>query len=550
MGLPGLTRGAADKRYAASGAPSYAGTRTNRFDTRTGWYNAKGSNTRKARAGLAKSGVSTAVSDWVVASDSTASNYLGTIDGNDNLAMWPRVMRNLLVAAGHATVGGTGQVPAAATGTIDPRWTSLPGFTNNNTYLTGGTGAVATFSTVTYGNETGTAFDIYFRGDSGTFTVTIDGATPANGVVTLSAGTYSAGTVTPDGSAVYRKLTITGLADTTHTLVLTRTAGTLYLVSAGLRRASGLVVHNLAQSGSSASGAAGWGDTTGDLAISRRAMAPTAPDVLLLSLGVNDLTGGTAPATVVAALTTVRGYWPNAEVYLVGQYQRQSVTAADWEAYLAALYTLADTLDCPLLDMYYRSGGYAVANANGLMGDTVHPNKAAQRGWASAFSGMLTDSGTRSVGTTAGTVTAGDDTRLDLPYLAVVPGTVPPNVASSATTQQYFAASFNNVITYGDGALNNYYEWEVFVAAGTYTLRTNWNRTTNAGICTISVDGVDQGATIDMYGTAAPNQATDRTGIVLTAGRHKVRYRAAAKNASSTAYYIQLHGFSLTRTGA
>jgi lysophospholipase L1-like esterase len=324
----------------------------------------------------------------VFVGDSTTANYDGA---NDNLNMWPRVLRNLLVGSGAATHGGTGQVPAAAAGSIDPRW-SFTSMANNTTYSSGGAGAVATFSTATNGNETGTSFVGHFLGDSGTFTVTVDGAIPASGNVTLTGGsTYSAGTVTPDGSAVDRTITISGLSDTTHTVVFTRTAGTMKIASGGLRRTAGLIAHNLGESGTSAHGTGQWDDATGALVINRQAIAPAAPDAVFIALGANDFTAGNTTTQIKNGYNTVRGYWPNADVFLVACVQRSSVSQANWEDYVTKLYDLADTLDCPLLDLYWRTGGYTTANANGLMGDTIHPSKAGQQAWASAVAGAVSE---------------------------------------------------------------------------------------------------------------------------------------------------------------
>ena len=50
--------------------------------------------------------------------------------------------------------------------------------------------------------------------------------------------------------------------------------------------------------------------------------------------------------------------------------------------YAAALYPLADTLDCPLVNVYQRSGGYTTANTNGLMTSAYYPSTAGHTDWA------------------------------------------------------------------------------------------------------------------------------------------------------------------------
>lgn len=137
-----------------------------------------------------------------------------------------------------------------------------------------------------------------------------------------------------------------------------------------------------------------------------------------------------------------------------------------------------------------------------------------------------------------------------LPYMVNVPATVPPSAASGVVTTAFQSSCFYNVNTYCTLALGNWMEWQFLVAAGTYTLRTLWQRNANEGISTITFDGGPVVETIDMYGAFASNQIKDTTGIVLSAGLHVIRYSALTKNASATSAAQVLHGFSLTRTGA
>jgi len=56
-----------------------------------------------------------------------------------------------------------------------------------------------------------------------------------------------------------------------------------------------------------------------------------------------------------------------------------TVSQANWEAFVALMYGLADTLNCPLVDIYRRWGTNAAAITNGLVGaDNNHPNAVAQ----------------------------------------------------------------------------------------------------------------------------------------------------------------------------
>lgn len=104
------------------------------------------------------------------------------------------------------------------------------------------------------------------------------------------------------------------------------------------------------------------------------------------------------------------------------------------------------------------------------------------------------------------------------------------------------------------GALNAdgvYIEYQVVVAAGTYTLTLLYVVSANAAKFQMSIDGTDVGALTDAYGAVTTyNNVYTATGIALTEGVHTVRMTANGKNASAAAYYIFPQWFSLERTGA
>lgn len=346
--------------------PTYTGTRARRYDPRANAYNWKAANTRKLRAGLGKAQAGTGRASWGIAGDSTSDYFVGT--GNDFLGMWPRVTRSVLASLG-IPVGGSGLVWAAHYGSvIDPRWSTTGTWSNANNYLVStSAGATITFAPA----DTGTSIDVIIFGTTASMNWSID-----SGAVT--------GTVTGSGGGVELKTLTTGLANTTHTITLTTTSTSAsYVIAARVYGSSGLEVHNAAAYGTTG---VSWADYTDPTMMDSRvaSLLAVTPDVVWCALGVNDIaTNGAAPTTVTAALNTLRNRFTS-DFVLVGQYQPQGATQTNWEAYLTALYNLADTLDCPLLDLYDRSGGYATANANGLMGDATHPNAAAQRDWGRA----------------------------------------------------------------------------------------------------------------------------------------------------------------------
>jgi hypothetical protein len=117
------------------------------------------------------------------------------------------------------------------------------------------------------------------------------------------------------------------------------------------------------------------------------------PDCVLISLGANDhpvIT--TAIATITAAITTIRGFWPNSDAVLVLEEQQETSLQpqANWESYGLALYQLADTLDVPLFDQYHRIGSYTQGVANGVYGDALaHLTSAAYVDWGVAMAAGL-----------------------------------------------------------------------------------------------------------------------------------------------------------------
>lgn len=101
-----------------------------------------------------------------------------------------------------------------------------------------------------------------------------------------------------------------------------------------------------------------------------------------------------------------------------------------------------------------------------------------------------------------------------------------------------------------DADNSDYMEWQVNLAAGTYTLTGVFFRSTDRGIADWSLDGVSVG-TYDMYGVAGWNIVSEITGITVAAdGNYTLRVTANGKNASSSDYVINHTSVTMTRTGA
>jgi hypothetical protein len=352
-----VTRGALDRHYPGGDV-----------------YNWKPSNTRRLQRSLGKALAGSGYCDHLIIGDSESAYHTGTVTFEK---MWPRIMHTLLNTRGIPS-GGTGWVLANEYGpTIDPRWAAVSGtWTNQELYLRGeSSGAVATFTS----DRKGTTASVAYMNTSGGFTVAIDGG--------------SAVTVTPTGANTLAIYTVTGLSDATHTITITTTTSSprILIVAARVDETAGFRIHNMAASQSLATGIWVASPTAGTRIGTTQTLVPD-PDVVWISLGANDIgLFSVAISSVITALTTIRGYYPNADAVLIGEYEMgPAVSGGLWDDYILALYTLATTLDVPLIDLYRRSGGYAVSNGYGLIAsDHIHPLPSCQADWGNLVAGLV-----------------------------------------------------------------------------------------------------------------------------------------------------------------
>ena len=319
--------------------------------TDTDVYNWGADNTRRLQRSLAKAAAGTGYSDHLILGDS--QSYEKT--GHDN--RWPNLLRTNLAAKG-IPVGGTGWVRTSdGLSDLDSRVTTTGAWTVRQPYWeTTANGATMTFTA----DVAGTAISVAYFNTSAAFTVAVDGGSPV--------------TVTPSGAATVGTYAVTGLANTTHTVVVTTTTSSpVYIIAFQCYRASGLNIHNGSLFAIESNGFTGT--TFASIGQTVASLIPD-PDVVHIALGFQDLySGGKTVAQITANLTTIRNKWPNADVILYASYEYSGATS--WDDYAAALYPLADTLDCPLVNVYQRSGGYTTANTNGLMSGSFYPSTAA-----------------------------------------------------------------------------------------------------------------------------------------------------------------------------
>jgi hypothetical protein len=324
--------------------------------TDTDVYNWGADNTRRLQRSLAKAAAGTGYSDHLILGE--GQTYQKT--GHDN--RWPNLLRTNLAAKG-IPVGGTGWVRTSdGYDSLDSRVTTSGAWTFRQAYYeTTANGATMTFTA----DVAGTAISVAYFNTSAGFTVAVDGGGPV--------------TVTPSGAATVGTYSVTGLADTTHTVVVTTTTSSpVFIIAFQCYRASGIRVHNGA--------GFGWesisytGTTFATLGQTVASLIPD-PDVVHIALGFQDLfSGGKTVAQITGYLTTIRNKWPDADAVLYASYEYSGATS--WDDYADALYPLADTLDCPLVNVYQRSGGYTTANTNGLMTSAYYPSTAGHTDWA------------------------------------------------------------------------------------------------------------------------------------------------------------------------
>lgn len=387
---PGVNRDAIDARalvVAAAKArvavaPS-VGTKT--YDPLRNSYNLRPSHLRRWRAALANAAIGSGEARLACFGTSIAAGQGVTTIATES---YPNQLRAMIATRAGVPVAGTGPVLChLGDTTIDSRWTYSgtwskfnPGPTNRTVlYSCTTNGGTATYTS----DLAGTIAEFWFSQSSGAFSFTVDGSAPSSGV-TVTGGTYSSGTVTPTNSTAIGKVSVTGLADTTHPIVVTRITSPLYLAAACVRKATGLSV------GAIGSGGARLSDTSLSQPYDLRTFMNTswAPHLVIADFMTNEAYTQVSAATFKTQLDAMCVSITNAgsDLILVGEIPAggtdQGGAAMNLTAYRQALYEVADKYDLPVLDQFDRWGSYTSANGLGFMSDAFHPNKKGYRDYA------------------------------------------------------------------------------------------------------------------------------------------------------------------------
>lgn len=343
---------AAIARTALPGsAPADITTRNGGYDARLNLYNLKPAHLRRTRAALAAARLGVDDCRIAIIGDSTtygANSYPGTGD-------YPTVLRKMLDGAGFPSKGEIviGYNATITTGTTDPRlsmsgsWGALSGIFGY---------AAATASLLLTSTEAGTALR-FITADATPLQVTIDGGSPQ--------------TLNPTGSGYFYTATVTGLADTTHSVLVEWVSGVLILHAIEVYSpAAGVRMLNAGTSGQASDWHANSGDTTWGTIPT---LTGFAPHLVLINIGINDVTPPTGQTTPFAAnvqkLITQLG--DTADVVLIAH---TNCDDRDYTAQRNALYDLADSNDLPLVDFGDALGTYDQMFAVGTMNsDPLHP---------------------------------------------------------------------------------------------------------------------------------------------------------------------------------
>ena len=364
-------------RTDGRGLPSYAPTDLlYPFDSARSVYNFRGSNTQRTRRALtrAKNGEKMNILNI---SDSTMVGFDGTnlIEADavpDNFA---RILANTI----DVPLAGSGIVPISASAALQYTNFGFTGTVDVSTYP--GIARMSAGATVTYtSQQSGTYVNVYYTDTSTNFSYTVDGGATQN--------------VTPSGSGtgVSKHTGPTGLANTTHTIVITAATNYVYLLGVELGAASGIAMHNLALGGSRAGGTSpnsvnGWVNTASaplNANSARKGMFTASgitPDLVILCLGVNDITNSRTWEATMADLTTIVGWYPSSDWLFVNTWNLRGLTPEpEWAEYITERYHFAEDVNIPFLDWEAMYGNDDATFNAGLAGpDGWHPDPGTQR---------------------------------------------------------------------------------------------------------------------------------------------------------------------------
>lgn len=359
-------------------------TGANAFNSAKSIYNLGSGNLRRTQAALGKAQAGTGLARIVCGGTSITE---GVADGTarPNVASYPVYLRKLLAARGY-TVAGTGMVSTWNNNSTngDSRWAFGSAWTtavnrgNVARLCASTTNNVATFTS----DAAGTIAEVVYLNTNGIFTVSVDGASSGVGFTTVTGGSTSE----------VKSVALTGLGDTTHVITITSTSSaTVAIVAAGVRESTGLLVNNIGVGSSDSAdytttspqgtGAASYYNA---VSIASSSTSGYSPDLYIYEGPINDAfsTHGLTPANTLTNVQTIaqRFISQGVDVMLVVSPAPQltpyssntAISSATWDTYRQSMYSAADALNVPLIDMTEALGLRTTVVTNGIDYDGVH----------------------------------------------------------------------------------------------------------------------------------------------------------------------------------
>ena len=214
-------------------------------------------------------------------------------------------------------------------------------------------------------------------------------ANPGNGSVTATATGGLPATINTNSAAGYGSTTVTAAsAGTGNSLVITPVSGTVFIaaVEPFLSTTPSIRKANVGVSGATSgqcsnSSASAWA--------SIQAIEYYAPNLTIISLGVNDAAGSVSVSTYIANIQTIiTAAKQSGDVILETMIPSQN---SGWESYemqyVPALYKLAQANSVPIFDIYRRFGN--AFNSAFTSTDGTHPNEYGYWDWASGLDSFI-----------------------------------------------------------------------------------------------------------------------------------------------------------------
>ncbi|HFS8317976.1 SGNH/GDSL hydrolase family protein [Klebsiella pneumoniae] len=222
--------------------------------------------------------------------------------------------------------------------------------------------ATGTAARITLNSVSATGLSIYYKDTLGTFRYTIDGGTPV-----IVAGT---------GSGNVTKVDITGLANSTHQLVIDLTGNTDTVVIYGVYAtisSNGVEIQKFGNANITADG------YTKVLSYIPYFAQQLNPDIIFMIIGTNDYRLGRTLSNFYTALTswvqTYKTALPDTCLVLIAPPQCNATGSYPLTSYRDIMRKVATENNCEFFNLYDDfPSSYATANSYGLWNDALHLN--------------------------------------------------------------------------------------------------------------------------------------------------------------------------------